>query len=199
MAVFGVYDTAERIDIVINNAGFGISGAIEFTDSAADRKQMDVNFFGMGSYYSYISVYINGAEVFVPGKNAVYFGSDDIQRIVLDGTPLLFLSIDGENGDNYAYVLKYEDGAMMLGSIQSGKTRAFIGLMSLCFDNDFDMTIILTKCSKALVQQTVSRMTSEFDGFRTGNATVGDVVAQDILDIDFRGARNMKKWGKESH
>jgi len=47
MAVFGVYDTAERIDIVINNAGFGISGAIEFTDSAADRKQMDVNFFGM--------------------------------------------------------------------------------------------------------------------------------------------------------
>lgn len=49
---------------------------------------------------------------FCPGKNAVYFGSDDIQRIVLDGTPLLFLSIDGENGDNYAYVLKYEDGAM---------------------------------------------------------------------------------------
>jgi len=39
MAVFGVYDTAERIDIVINNAGFGISGAIEFTDSAADRNR----------------------------------------------------------------------------------------------------------------------------------------------------------------
>ena len=80
---------------------------------------------------------------------------------------------------------------MLLGSIQSGKTRAFMGLMSLCFDNDFDMTIILTKCSKALVQQTVSRMTSEFDEFRTGNATVGDVVAQDILDIDFKGKITM--------
>ena len=33
---------------------------------------------------------------------------------------------------------------MMMGNIQSGKTRAFIGLMSLCFDNDFDMTIILS-------------------------------------------------------
>lgn len=76
---------------------------------------------------------------------------------------------------------------MLLGNIQSGKTRAFIGLMSLCFDNDFDMTIILTKCSKALVQQTVSRMATEFDVFRTGNSTVGDVVSQDILELDFKG------------
>ncbi|NBL00781.1 MAG: hypothetical protein EOM50_22840, partial [Erysipelotrichia bacterium] len=94
------------------------------------------------------------------------------------------LCLDNLNCKSYSPI-------MMLGSIQSGKTRAFIGLMSLCFDNDFDMTIILTKCSKALVQQTVSRMTSEFDIFRTGNATVGDVVAQDILDIDFRGTRTM--------
>lgn len=76
---------------------------------------------------------------------------------------------------------------MMMGNIQSGKTRAFIGLMSLCFDNEFDMTIILTKCSTALVKQTVSRMTLEFECFKSGNATVGEVVAQDILDIDFRG------------
>lgn len=80
---------------------------------------------------------------------------------------------------------------MLLGSIQSGKTRAFIGLMALCFDNDFDMTIILTKCSKALVEQTVSRLTAEFDCFRTGNSTVGDIIAQNILDIDFRGAKTM--------
>ena len=81
---------------------------------------------------------------------------------------------------------------MLLGSIQSGKTRGFIGLMALLFDNDFDMTIILTKCSKALVQQTVKRMTGEFDSFKTGNATIGDVVAQDILDIDFSNTRNME-------
>lgn len=36
-----------RIDILINNAGFGISGAAEFTDMEDARRQMDVNFLGM--------------------------------------------------------------------------------------------------------------------------------------------------------
>lgn len=88
------------------------------------------------------------------------------------------LCLNNLNQDDYHPI-------MMLGSIQSGKTRAFIGLMSLCFDNDFDMTIILTKCSKALVQQTVSRMMAEFAEVKSGKSNIGDVVAQNILDIDF--------------
>lgn len=36
-----------RIDILINNAGFGISGAIEFTQVEEAQRQLDVNFFGM--------------------------------------------------------------------------------------------------------------------------------------------------------
>lgn len=36
-----------RIDVLINNAGFGISGAAEFTDMADAARQMDINFFGM--------------------------------------------------------------------------------------------------------------------------------------------------------
>jgi NAD(P)-dependent dehydrogenase (short-subunit alcohol dehydrogenase family) len=36
-----------RIDILINNAGFGISGAVEFTETADARALMDVNFFGV--------------------------------------------------------------------------------------------------------------------------------------------------------
>ncbi|MGI6020826.1 MAG: SDR family NAD(P)-dependent oxidoreductase [Lachnospiraceae bacterium] len=36
-----------RIDILINCAGFGIAGAIEFTGTADAKKQFDVNFFGM--------------------------------------------------------------------------------------------------------------------------------------------------------
>lgn len=96
------------------------------------------------------------------------------------------LCLDNVNSNNFSPI-------MMMGNIQSGKTRGFIGLMSLCFDNGFDMTIILTKCSTALVKQTVSRMMSEFDCFRTGNATVGEVVAQDILEVDFRGCETMRE------
>ena len=79
------------------------------------------------------------------------------------------LCLNNLNQDDYHPI-------MMLGSIQSGKTRAFIGLMALCFDNDFDMTIILTKCSKALVQQTVSRMMAEFAEVKSGKSNIGDVV-----------------------
>lgn len=42
-----VVEREGRIDLLINNAGFGISGAIEFTSEEAARRQMDVNFFGM--------------------------------------------------------------------------------------------------------------------------------------------------------
>ena len=46
-AVDKVVAEAGRIDAVINNAGFGISGAIEYTKGADARKQFDVNFFGL--------------------------------------------------------------------------------------------------------------------------------------------------------
>ena len=36
----------QTIDVVISNAGFGISGAIEFTSSQEAHRQFDVNFFG---------------------------------------------------------------------------------------------------------------------------------------------------------
>jgi short-subunit dehydrogenase len=36
----------DRIDVVISNAGFGISGPVEFTDIHEAQRQMDVNFMG---------------------------------------------------------------------------------------------------------------------------------------------------------
>ena len=36
-----------RVDLVINNAGMGISGAMEFTDPADAHRLMEVNLFGM--------------------------------------------------------------------------------------------------------------------------------------------------------
>ena len=46
-AVAQIAAQQKRIDIVVNCAGFGISGAVEFTELADAKQQFDVNFFGM--------------------------------------------------------------------------------------------------------------------------------------------------------
>lgn len=46
-AVRAVLEREGHIDIVVNCAGFGISGAVEFTESADAKAQLEVNFFGM--------------------------------------------------------------------------------------------------------------------------------------------------------
>ncbi|MCQ2512362.1 MAG: SDR family NAD(P)-dependent oxidoreductase [Lachnospiraceae bacterium] len=46
-AVKQVLEKEEKIDILVNCAGFGISGAAEFTELADAKRQLDVNFFGM--------------------------------------------------------------------------------------------------------------------------------------------------------
>lgn len=51
-AVNTVISKEGRIDILINNAGFGISGAAEFTPIEAAQKQFNVNFFGLCSMCS---------------------------------------------------------------------------------------------------------------------------------------------------
>ncbi len=45
-AVREVAEKEGRIDILINCAGFGISGAVEFTGIEEAKRQLDVNFFG---------------------------------------------------------------------------------------------------------------------------------------------------------
>lgn len=55
---------------------------------------------------------------------------------------------------------------MLLGKIQSGKTKTFLGVIGLAFDNEYDITIILTKGTNALAQQTYQRLEQEFGIFR---------------------------------
>ena len=45
-AISEVRSKSDRIDVVISNAGFGISGPIEFTTTGEAHRQFDVNFFG---------------------------------------------------------------------------------------------------------------------------------------------------------
>ena len=45
-AVKEIIDAEGRVDILVNCAGFGISGAVEFTTTEEAKKQFEVNFFG---------------------------------------------------------------------------------------------------------------------------------------------------------
>lgn len=60
-AINTVFKNEGAVDIVINCAGFGISGAVEFTTLEAAKSQFDVNFFGM--------VNVNKAAISVMRKN----------------------------------------------------------------------------------------------------------------------------------
>ena len=51
---------------------------------------------------------------------------------------------------------------MLLGRIQSGKTRAFIGVTARAFDRGYDAAVILTKGTKTLAAQTVARLSADF-------------------------------------
>ena len=59
-----------------------------------------------------------------------------------------------------------ERPGMLLGKIQSGKTKTFLGVIALSFDNGFDIAIILTKGTKALARQTLQRVRRDFAPFQ---------------------------------
>lgn len=68
---------------------------------------------------------------------------------------------------------------MLLGKIQSGKTRTFIGIVALAFDRGFDICIVFTKGTKALSEQTCQRLNDEFSYF-----VENDVVkVYDIMNL----------------
>ncbi len=46
-AVEQILSSEGRIDLVVNNAGYGISGAVEFTDTEEAKHLFDTDFFGM--------------------------------------------------------------------------------------------------------------------------------------------------------
>jgi hypothetical protein len=54
---------------------------------------------------------------------------------------------------------------ILLGRVQSGKTRAYLGVIARAFDKGFDIAIILTKGTKSLAEQTLSRVKEDFREF----------------------------------
>jgi len=54
---------------------------------------------------------------------------------------------------------------ILLGRVQSGKTRAFLGVIARAFDRGYDIAVILTKGTKSLAEQTFSRVKEDFREF----------------------------------
>lgn len=67
---------------------------------------------------------------------------------------------------------------MLLGKIQSGKTKAFLGVIARAFDRDFDIAIVLTKGTKTLASQTVKRIGRDFKDFiNADEITLFDIMS----------------------
>ena len=54
---------------------------------------------------------------------------------------------------------------VLLGKIQGGKTRAFIGVIASAFDQGYDVAVLLTKGTKSLARQTLNRVQKDFEPF----------------------------------
>src|SRR5438445_188641 len=71
---------------------------------------------------------------------------------------------------------------VLLGKIQAGKTKGFLAVTALAFDNDYDIAIILTKPTTALAKQTCKRVAKEFAEFVEGD----QAKVYDILELPER-------------
>lgn len=60
-----------RIDVLVNNAGFGISGAVEHTPIETAKKQFDVNFFGMARMTSLALPFLKNSQGIVINISSV--------------------------------------------------------------------------------------------------------------------------------
>jgi len=83
----------------------------------------------------------------------------------------------------------YEQPGMLLGKVQSGKTRAFMGIIALAFDREFEAAVILTKGTNTLAKQTLNRVQEEFADFMEED----ELEAFDILTMPQLNGWELKK------
>jgi hypothetical protein len=68
---------------------------------------------------------------------------------------------------------------ILLGRVQSGKTRAYLGVIARAFDRGYNIAVILTKGTKSLAEQTLSRVKKDFSEFIESD----QIEVFDILSI----------------
>ncbi len=102
--------------------------------------------------------------------NTLVYGADEQSRIESTVAQLLAVPTTSKNP------------GILLGLIQSGKTKTFLGATALAFDNGYDIAIILTKPTTALAKQTYKRVNKEFAEFIEAD----QAKAYDILELPER-------------
>lgn len=79
-----------------------------------------------------------------------------------------------------------EEPGLLLGKIQCGKTDTFEDIIGLAFDKGIDITIVFTKGTKPLAQQTIMRMKKDYRFFKPSD-NLNQKATINIYDI-------MKVW-----
>lgn len=84
-----------------------------------------------------------------------------------------------------------EEPGLLLGKIQCGKTDTFEDIIGLSFDKGVDIAIVITKGTKALVNQTIKRMKKDFKYFKASDRLDQHTTINiyDIMDV----WRNLKQ------
>jgi len=102
-------------------------------------------------------------------KNRNKEGSPDSQDMIgcIEGTVEELLTTETDE----------KKPGILLGQVQSGKTRAFIGIIALAFDKGYDWVIVFTTGTLVLTKQTLIRLKKEFKDF------CGDDDLLQIYDI----------------
>lgn len=114
--------------------------------------------------------------VFYPGFLQKKRGNDPVysteDRDVIESTVVRLLAEDTDA----------RRPGILLGKIQSGKTKTFQGVTALAFDNNYDIAIILTKPTTALAKQTYKRVQKDYADFIEAD----QAKAYDILELPDR-------------
>lgn len=69
---------------------------------------------------------------------------------------------------------------LILGDVQSGKTRTYLALMNMAADFGYKLFIVLTSDNEKLREQTQIRIDSDFIGYRGGKIGIGRYLPRDL-------------------
>ncbi len=115
------------------------------------------------------------------------YGEMPIEKVRCVEEAVEELLLDGEHA---------EEPGLLLGNIQCGKTDTFEDIIGLSFDKGVDIAIVITKGTKALVNQTIKRMKKDYRFFKASDKIdqLTTINIYDIMDV-WRSLKKVKVEG----